>query len=176
MGGPINQLLTMHKNTPEKFWKRVDKRSPDECWLWLGPLNEDGYGERFYVNGKRFQVHVYSYTISVGPVPPGLQLDHLCRVRHCVNPKHLEPVTCKVNILRGVSNAALNAKKTHCPKGHPYNSVNTYLRRGLRACRECARQRNREFSKARNKAVPRITINGKRVRIYPEGWPNHKTA
>jgi hypothetical protein len=76
----------------------------------------------------------------MGAVPEGLELDHLCRVRGCVNPKHLEPVTHRENLMRGESWSAVNARKTHCPEGHPYDETNTYIDgKGRRRCRECAR-------------------------------------
>lgn len=85
-----------------RFWARVDRRDPDYCWLWVGPLNSNGYavisegGRR----GRGIRAHRYAYELLVGPIPEGLHLDHLCRVRHCVNPKHLEPVTKTENARR----------------------------------------------------------------------------
>ena len=89
-------------------------------------------------------VHRVAYEAAVGPIPEGLQLDHLCRNTLCTNPAHLEPVTCRENLLRGNTLQAANAAKTHCPYGHPYAGENLRVRRlksgGLgRSCRECAR-------------------------------------
>ncbi|TDD77726.1 HNH endonuclease [Actinomadura rubrisoli] len=88
---------------------------------------------------KNVVVHRFVYESLVGPIPEGLVLDHLCRVRACCNPAHLEPVTDRVNILRGASITAANARKTHCDHGHEFTSQNTYRHRGRRLCRACNR-------------------------------------
>jgi hypothetical protein len=122
------------------YWSRVEKT--ETCWLWTGNRNPNGYG-RF---GKPVQyAHRVAYEAMVGPIPDGLTLDHLCRIRHCVNPAHLEPVTAAVNTMRGTSPTVANTKKTHCPAGHPYDERNTAVRGGKRACRECNRQHNRKY-------------------------------
>lgn len=132
-----------------EFWSKVDKADPDGCWLWTGTKVPSGYG-RLWIAQRPFAAHRVAYEWLVGPIPEGLQLDHLCRVRRCVNPAHLEPVTSRENTMRGLNWAARNAEKTHCPQGHPYDEANTYLRsgggRGCRAChREAARaQRQRK--------------------------------
>jgi hypothetical protein len=85
--------------------------------------------------------HRWSYEALVGPIPPGLEIDHLCRVRNCVNPSHLEPVTKAVNILRGESMSARHARQTHCKSGHPFDAENTRMTTdGQRRCRTCDRQ------------------------------------
>lgn len=135
---------------PERFWLRVDKT--DKCWLWTGPPRPDGYGQTW--DGERVWLsHRYAWFLVNGPVPKGLELDHLCRVRACVNPAHLEPVTHRENILRGTAPAALHAKKTHCPKGHPYSPENTYRRKsgrqeGARVCRTCTLARMERYRRA----------------------------
>ncbi len=84
--------------------------------------------------------HRVAYELSVADIPDGLELDHLCRVRHCVNPSHLEPVTPHENWARGQAISILNAQKTHCPQGHAYDEANTYISgRGIRGCRACNR-------------------------------------
>jgi hypothetical protein len=109
---------------------------PSGCWLWTGATTT-GYGV-LKVDGKRWLAHRWSYEQLVGPVPVGLQLDHLCRVRRCVNPAHLEPVTLRENVLRGVGPSAVNAAKTECQNGHPFNDANTCITAvGNRRCREC---------------------------------------
>lgn len=108
---------------------------PSGCWLWNGSLT-DGYGS-FYLDGRNRKAHIASYVIFVGSVPEGKVLDHLCRIRDCVNPEHLEPVTQQVNVLRGEGIAAVNARKTHCKNGHEFTPENIYWFRGLRYCRAC---------------------------------------
>ena len=92
-------------------------------------------------------VHRFVYERLVGKIPEGLQIDHLCRVRHCANPAHMEAVTQRENILRGMSPAAENARKTHCPQGHPYEGENlfTYNQGRFRRCRACDRERGRQW-------------------------------
>lgn len=137
----------MNANTPQgRFWSKVDKT--DTCWLWTGTRTGKGYG-RFKVNGRLVFAHRFAYELLVGPIPPGLQVDHLCRVRHCVNPAHLEPVTCKENIQRGETGLARGRQqqaKTNCPKGHPYDEGNTGWHRTGRYCRTCKRASDRARS------------------------------
>lgn len=147
----------MTGNVRERFEAKVQRGdTPDACWLWTAFLPACGYG-RFYVNGKLHLAHRISYEMFVGPIPEGLCLDHLCRVRNCVNPRHLEPVTHQENVRRG--EAGLNyASKTECPKGHPYSGKNlVVLKNGQRRCKAChsARQSNHiardpEFRERRN--------------------------
>ncbi len=109
------------------------------CWIWTGPINEKGYGIVNFKK-KRIRAHRLMYELSRGPIDRGLVIDHLCRVRCCVNPAHMEVVTNKVNVLRGIGRTAANAKKTCCPKGHTYTESNTYVASsGERRCRECNR-------------------------------------
>lgn len=121
----------------QRFWWRVRKERFG-CWLWVGGISNKGYGV-ISVNGRGMGAHVFSYLIHGGQIPPGYALDHLCRTRSCVNPKHLEPVTLGENVLRGVSFTAENARKTHCPRGHAYSEGNTAIYGGSRVCRECSR-------------------------------------
>lgn len=128
----------------ERFSARV--RIPDDrtrCWEWTGSLGTYGYGH-LNVNGRHVKAHRWSYERSVGPIPPGLQIDHLCRNRACVNPAHMEPVTTRENILRGTGFSAINSRKTHCPKGHRYETEGRVRARGDRECRECDRTRHRK--------------------------------
>jgi len=124
-----------------RFFAKVDLRGA--CWLWTAGRYRNGYGQ-FYLGGKKVLPHRVLYEWTVGPIPAGLDLDHLCRVRHCVRPSHLEPVTRRENLLRGVTIPAAHAAKTHCPAGHPYAGANLRLRpNGARRCRECSRLRQR---------------------------------
>lgn len=129
------------KPTPSKcaaFLARVEKT--DSCWLWKGTLSDNGYGV-FYADEKLYKAHRVAYEFAGRVIPEGLQIDHLCRVRNCVNPDHLEAVTCRENIMRGAGVAAKHAKVTHCPSGHPYSEENVRMYRGSRYCRACHSQR-----------------------------------
>lgn len=112
----------------------------DECWSWVGARTSNGYGN-FWDGQHYVGAHRYAYQLFVGLIPDGLGLDHLCRVRECVRPSHLEPVTQKENVRRGAHVALI----THCPSGHAYDLVNTYIgSKGERQCRVCSRQSSRE--------------------------------
>ena len=109
------------------------------CWLWTGGKDSDGYAV-FKVDGVSVNAHRWYYQIVNGELKSFIHLDHLCRIRHCVNPEHLEPVSNQENLLRGLTFQAFNSQKTHCPRGHEYNSTNTYITKGnTRACRVCQR-------------------------------------
>jgi HNH endonuclease len=115
----------------------------DGCWEWAGGHNRDGYGTVYTTPGSGPRgAHRVIYELLVGPIPDGLEIDHLCRNRGCVNPGHMEPVSKRVNLLRGLGVGARNAAKTHCPRGHAYDAANTYISRdGKRVCRTCHRER-----------------------------------
>jgi hypothetical protein len=134
------------QKTLKRFWSYVTKT--ESCWLWTGTISRNGYG-RFWM-GKRgmpdHAAHRVAYEIEVGRISPSLTLDHLCRVRNCVNPKHLEPVTMRENVWRGKGFAAINRKKTACPKGHPYKRFGYLNGNGGRECRLCCRASHRRSS------------------------------
>lgn len=136
----------------QRFWPKVEKTAT--CWLWRG-LKINGYGQ-IAGNRKRTYVHRFSYEMAKGPIPNGLQLDHLCRVRHCVNPAHLEAVTAKVNVHRGTGEAGANARKTECHRGHPLSGNNLYVNPdGHRNCRTCNNERARAVRRYHAKAKER---------------------
>lgn len=120
------------------FWLKVNRDGPGGCWLWTAGMDTNGYGN-FRWGGKMGKAHRYSYELHVGPIPDGLQIDHLCRVRNCVNPAHLEAVTIRENVLRSDNPCAHHARKTHCPQGHPYEGENLGLAKNGRYCRACHR-------------------------------------
>jgi HNH endonuclease len=124
---------------------------PSGCWLWWGRKTDDGYG---LFGHKNTRAHRAAYEFFVGPIPEGMQLDHTCRVRHCVNPGHLEAVSSRENTLRGETVTGLNAQKTHCPQGHPLDGDNVYLYKGKRACKECRRNHVRKRQHFQERGLP----------------------
>lgn len=137
----------------ERFWERVEKpEDPNGCWLWIGgTTGSSGYGRFTLTRAVSITAHRWSYEQHDGPIDEGLVIDHLCRVRLCVNPAHLEPVTNRENILRGVSVVAKQAAQTTCAKGHPFDTHNGRQRVCLTCQREAGRrykQRQREKRRA----------------------------
>ena len=130
----------MSQSLAERFWQKVERHSDSECWPWRGANNGVGYGQ-IRVGGRRgkqIYAHRLSYEFAKGPIPDDLTIDHLCRTPPCVNPAHLEAVTHGENLRRGDS---YWRRKTHCPRGHPYDTFNTYVKpsEGRRRCRQCLR-------------------------------------
>lgn len=133
----------------ERLFPKVD--ATGICWLWTGATNRGGYG--VISKGRRegaVIVHRTVWQLLVGPIPDGTELDHLCRVRSCCNPDHLEPVTRAVNVARGSQRSGA-PRKTNCINGHPFTPENT-LPNGPhgRACRQCMNAANRRY-RARKK-------------------------
>lgn len=151
--------------TPETFARfiaKVDKT--DTCWLWQAATRR-GYGA-FWLGGRHVAAHRFAYQFLVGPVPDDLHLDHLCRTPACVNPAHLEPVTCRENLLRSpVTFQGINARKTHCKNGHEFTPENTREWRGGRICRECARRITKEY---RGRYGRQGTAKNPRLPVSPE--------
>ena len=121
----------------------VDLAAP--CWIWQGYVLPTGYGQ-LIIRQRKWRAHRYMWTMMRGPIPDGLDLDHLCRNRLCINPQHLEPVTRRENLLRGEGFAGVNARKTHCAHGHPFDGLNTGRRTGRsgRFCLACSREHGRK--------------------------------
>jgi hypothetical protein len=141
-----------NKQAGTEFWERLTAKVDFTpfCWLWTGAKTHDGYGNIGVGKYKRFAAHRITYQMFRGPIPEGLQLDHLCRVRHCVNPFHLEAVTCRENILRGEGVCARHARRTHCKHGHELAGDNLRVALdGERICRTCHREGNRKLAKRR---------------------------
>jgi len=149
-----------------EFWRHVERKGADECWLWRAAVSKNGYAP-FSIGRSGTPVHRVAYELLVGPIPPGAVLDHTCHSRggcakvgreclhrRCVNPYHLEPVTQRVNVVeRTGSPPALNVLKTHCPAGHVLFGANLVVMKGQRRCRECMRRHSRNW-KARRRATP----------------------
>lgn len=129
----------------QRFWSKVNKT--ESCWLWNAKIEYGGYGI-FWFNKKNVKAHRFSYEFIKGKIPIGLTIDHLCRIRHCVNPNHLEPVSLKENVFRSENFVAKNVKKTHCDRGHAFTPENTILsiRSGnrKRTCRTCKVNKSKE--------------------------------
>jgi hypothetical protein len=141
---------------PRTLRERFDAKAVpgSGCWGWTGGHDANGYA-KLSVDGATKNAHRIGYELYVGPIPDGLQIDHLCHThdsscmggttcphRGCVNPQHLEPVTQRANVLRGEGPAGRNARRTHCKNDHEYNERNTRIGpRGNRMCRECERVR-----------------------------------
>ena len=120
-----------------RYWAMVEKT--ESCWLWKGCKDRDGYGlftigTRANKNKHTVKAHRFAYETEVAPIAKGKELDHLCRVRACVNPVHLEPISHLTNVQRGIPWCSM---KTHCPQNHPYDDANTRWYRGMRYCRAC---------------------------------------
>lgn len=141
------------KDVRERFdakWTPVDGGRDTPCWRWTASLKDTGYGQ--FSRGRLGEgmelAHRMAYMLYVGPIPVDMELDHMCRNRWCVNPAHLEPVTKRVNVLRGIGPTAANASRMRCREGHALAGSNVLIYRdGKRRCREC----NRAWQRARRK-------------------------
>lgn len=132
------------KTAEERFAEKW-REDQNGCHVWTAKKNAEGYGY-FWLGGRDRRAHRIAWEWAKGPITEGRQLDHLCRNRACVNVDHLEPVTCRENVLRGVGPAAVNARKVQCVRGHELGAENVSphsLRRGDRECRTCMNARKR---------------------------------
>lgn len=128
----------------ERFWEKVEGGDFTTCWIWTANKINTGYGQ-FFIDGRPFLAHRYAWMNLRGEIPEGLVLDHLCRVRACVNPWHLEPVTMRENNLRAVKIFGANRHfETHCKHGHEFTEENTRIHPEhptWRICKPCGRRR-----------------------------------
>lgn len=135
-------VTEVQRPTPEeRFWSGVDRRGPDECWPWLRYKCPKGYGWISWEGRNTCAARVACILVN-GPMPKGYETDHLCRNPPCCNPRHLEAVPRRINILRGISPAARHAAKTRCMRGHPFDRLTPA---GGRLCRECLRAGRRAW-------------------------------
>lgn len=128
----------------ERFWDKVDQTS--DCWNWVGAVSGHGYGN-FKAGPRYAMAHRFAYELLVGSIPEGLQIDHLCRNRRCVNPDHLEPVAARENVRRGetpLANRLRSAQMTHCHRGHPRTPQNLYVYGTKKMCKPCCLESTRQ--------------------------------
>jgi len=138
-------MTAPQEKLPARFWSKV--RKTDQCWFWTASkIGNRGYG-KYWHDGKLKLAHVVSFEAHHGPVPTGLVVDHICNVRECVNPNHLQAITQRDNARRGAGFSGLNSRKTHCAKGHELTDENVKIVKRVdgirRKCRECDRQEKR---------------------------------
>ena len=132
----------MSLELPDRIERKIKRV---ECWEWTACHSSNGYA-RVVWNGRVQNAHRVVWHIATGEdIPDGMELDHLCRNRSCVNPVHLEVVDKRTNILRGFGPTAVNARKTHCKRGHEFADENTYIESdGGRRCRTCRSEKHRQ--------------------------------
>jgi len=133
----------MGKTLEERFWPKVDKSG--DCWVWTASKHPGGYGQIAMKPRGMRGAHRVAWEMLRGPVPEGMQLDHLCRNRACVNPAHMEVVDQRTNVLRGSGHTAVNARKTVCKRGH--SLADAYVHRGMRECRTCKLMKQKRYRK-----------------------------
>lgn len=136
---PTGMYARKRSNTHELFLSHVEMVTESGCWLWTASMSKTGYGV-FWNRGKHIRAHRYAYIVYRGEIPEGMSLDHLCRVRCCVNPWHLEPVTHLVNMQRGWM-----ANKPNCKMGHPLSGDNLLNDKRQRTCRICHRVASNKY-------------------------------
>lgn len=133
---------------PRRWRAKIDAR---DCWRWTGYVRDNGYVV-VKIQGKPTYAHRAIYSLLVGDVPDDAVIDHLCRVRHCLNPAHMEVVEHRENTMRGDGPTAENARKTHCLRGHPLSGGNLIERpHGWRECRTCRRANQRVYDRKRRR-------------------------
>src|SRR5258708_373669 len=124
----------------ERFWEKVEFMEGG-CWYWTGAVAGHGYGQLRDTGGRKgIYAHRFSYELHRGPIPTGMDIDHLCRTRHCVNPRHLEVVTHQENVRRGPSSNMQTFRTGKCKRGHVFAETGVYSYNGKRQCRMCVRE------------------------------------
>ena len=148
------------KDVVDRFLDKISPEPNSGCWLWAAYVNRAGYaqmgvGNKSDGSKRKVNAHRVSYELHTGPIPVGLEIDHKCRVRCCVNPDHLEAVTHQENVRRGIAGDVAGAReraKTHCKYGHPFSGENLRPKsggKGHRRCRECGRIRAAKMRQTR---------------------------
>ncbi len=149
-------VRTWGKRTVHQRFLSKTVKNEKGCWLWTGAKEKRGYG-KFTVGKVTMMAHRFAYHACFGSIPDHLTCDHLCRNPSCVNPNHIELVSMRENLLRGNTFQARNARKTHCPKGHPYSGENLYhVPTGGRGCKTCRSENQRsrqQLLKLRNRRL-----------------------
>lgn len=150
---PSGDTVEILQSDIDRFLAKIKKAA--DCWRWGARINANGYGQ-FFFHRRTVQAHRFAYHAFVETITPDLVLDHLCRVRNCVNPEHLEAVSNRENLMRGDTIYAANAAKDRCPAGHPYTPENTYDRGGRagRLCKKCDQTRSAKRYAAIKEAPP----------------------
>lgn len=151
------KLRELPWGTVARFWSKVNVLKVRQCWEWRSYIDPSGYG-KMSINGRPHSAHVLASTISSGPIPDGLWIDHICMNRKCVNPAHLRRVTPKISSTENTNGAAArNKNKTHCDNGHPYNEKNTVIKKcksgPYRRCRVCISEHKKRARLAKVRAA-----------------------
>ncbi len=160
----------------DRFWSKVEKSTPYKCWEWKAAKHKSGYGA-FSYRGGPIEAHRIAVLLDGRSIPDGMWIDHICRNHACVNPAHLRVVEPRINCIENsISVTAINAAKTHCHRGHPFDDENTSVRNGTRECRACRRETaNRRYHETKVKRPPRPRPvkthcpKGHAYKIYDDG-------